>query len=520
MTPTSFVKLLPALFTALLLTLSRSLSAADYYLSTDGRDEAAGTSAQTPWRSLDRLRRVTLRPGDRVRLHGGDTFAGGLTVENVRGDARHPLIISSYGRGRATINAGAGDGLFFRNCSGIVVGNIDLAGAGYGANRGTGIRVLNTLPGAVQLPFVRISRCVAHGFGKEGIYIGSANFGPLPLPDGSASAPPDSSQSGFSDVRIDRCTVYDNVCYGIYVTGVWDAKTTAYANRDVTIWRCVAYRNPGDPDYMANHSGSGILLDNTQDGRIDRCVAYGNGFRCNTRVGGPCGIWTHASDRIVISRCTSVNNRTGRGVDGAGFDFDAGVSNSVLHHNTSGFNDGAGYLLYVYADAPHRFENNVCHHNVSVNDGRRNDYGGFFIRSDGRGIRGDIGNTRLHHNRIYQTPSPNRQSSGIYLGNTIGTELYKNTFVTEGDVPVLRIKPNHTDLTIHQNSYWSRSDSVRIDMDIANSDKPASVPVFRDVRQWSRETGYEQQNGRFAGRTKRPGLRFVRRVEQVAERYR
>lgn len=441
---------------------------------------------------------------------------GGLSVENVRATARRPLVVSGYGRGRAVIRAGKGDGLFFRNCSGVVVRNIEFIGVGNARNKGTGLRILNTLPGAVQLPYVRIRDCVAHGFGKEGIYVGSANFGPLPLPDGSASAAPDRSQSGFSDVRIERCTTYNNVYYGIYVTGVWDDKSTRYANHKVTIRRCVAYSNPGDPDYMSNHSGSGILLDNVQDGRIDRCIAYNNGFRCNARVGGPCGIWTHAADGVVISRCISVNNRTGRGIDGAGFDFDAGVSNSVMHHNISGFNDGAGYLLYVYPNAPHRFENNTCHHNLSVNDGRRNDYGGFFIRNDGSGVR----NTRLHHNRIYQTPSPNRQSSGIYVANTLGTDLYKNTFVAGGDVPLLRIKPDQTGLALSRNAYQSVSDSVRIDMDIADPQKPAHVPVFRNVRQWSRETGYEQQNGRFTGRVGQPKLGFVQRVQRLAEQYR
>ncbi len=508
-----FLRLLPYL--VLLLLLTRPLLATDYYLSAEGRDDASGTSSRTPWRSLNRLRPVKLQPGDRVRLRAGDTFAGGVYVADVRATARQPLTISSYGRGRATINAGKGDGLFFRNCSGIVVKNVEVVGVGYPRNVGTGLRVLNTLPGAVKLPYVRIQNCVAHGFGKEGFYVGSASFGPLALPDGSASAAPDQSQSGFSDVRIEHCTAYENVYYGIYVTGVWDAKSPAYANQNVLIRRCVAYSNPGDPDYMSNHSGSGILLDDTQNGRIDRCIAYNNGYRCNTRVGGPCGIWTHASDRIVISRCVSVNNRTDRGLDGAGFDFDAGVSNSVMHHNISGFNDGAGYLLYVYPNAPHRFENNVCHHNLSVNDGRKNDYGGFFIRNDGDGVR----NTVLHHNQVYQTPSPNRQSSGIYLGNTIGTQLRRNVWVGRGDVPLLRIKPNHTQLILTGNTYWSLSDSLRIDMNIADGKQPVNVPVFRDVQTWSRETGYEQLNGRFTARTRRPSLRFVRRVERLARRY-
>lgn len=501
-----------------LLFLSINARATDYYLSAEGRDDAPGTSAQTPFRTLARLREVTLHPGDRVYLRGGDTFVGSLLVADVRATARRPLTVSSYGRGRAVIQAGTGDGLFFRNCSGVVVENVELAGAGYPANRGTGLRVLNTLPGAVRLPYVRIRNCVAHGFGKEGFYVGSANFGPLPLPDGSAQAPPDSSQSGFSNVRIEGCTAYENVYYGIYVTGIWDANAQTYANRNVRIRRCTAYNNPGDPDFMENHSGSGILLDNVQNGQIDRCVAHNNGYRCNARVGGPCGIWTHAADRVVISRCISVNNRTGRGVDGAGFDFDAGVSNSVLHHNTSGFNDGAGYLLYVYAPAPHRFENNRAHHNVSVNDGRKNDYGGFFVRNDGTGIR----SLRLDHNRVYQTPSVNRQSSGIYLWNTTDATLTRNVLVGAGDVPLLRIRPNHDRLTIRRNTYRSLTDSLRIDGSIRNYNEPPTTPVavFRDLRTWSQQTGYERMDNRFTGRVRKPGLRWVRRVERLAKRYR
>lgn len=496
---------------------SNDTHATNYYLSAEGRDDAPGTSARTPWQTLARLQRVTLRPGDRVYLRGGDTFAGSLSIENVRATTRRPLTISSYGNGRAIISAGKGDGLFLRNCSGVVVKNIEFAGAGYPANKGTGLRILNTLPGAVRLSFVRIRNCVAHGFGKEGFYVGSSNFGPLPLPDGSAQAPPDNSQSGFSNVRIDDCTAYDNVYYGIYVTGVWDDKATAYANHNVRIRRCTAYNNPGDPEFMDNHSGSGILLDNVQDGQIDRCVAYNNGYRCDAHVGGPCGIWAHAADRVVISRCISVNNRTGKGVDGAGFDFDAGVSNSVMRHNISGFNDGAGYLLYVYAPAPHRFVNNRAHHNISVNDGRKNDYAGFHIRNDGTGIT----NLRIDNNRVYQTPSPNRKSSGIYLWNTVDATLTRNVLVGAGDVPLLRIRPNHKQLLIRENTYWSTSDSLRIDGNIYHDNKPASkaIPKFADVRAWSEASGHERKNGRFTGRVRQPDLRWVAQVERLAERY-
>ena len=94
------LKLHPLFHLTILLLLTKSpLQAADYYLSANGHDEATGTSARTPWRSLERLRQVTLRPGDRIRLRGGDTFAGNFHLENIQGDSRRSLTISSYGRG-------------------------------------------------------------------------------------------------------------------------------------------------------------------------------------------------------------------------------------------------------------------------------------------------------------------------------------------------------------------------------------------------------------------------------------
>ena len=147
--------------------------------------------------------------------------------------------------------------------------------------------------------------------------------------------PADESQSGYCDVRISNCLASDNAYAGIHVYGVHDFHAKTYAHRDVAVVDCVAHDNPGDPDFLDNHSGNGILLHDVDGGVIDGCTAYGNGSLCRAKSGGPVGIWAWSSRKLVIQNCVSVRNRTGGKYDGGGFDFDGGVSESVMQYNYS-----------------------------------------------------------------------------------------------------------------------------------------------------------------------------------------
>jgi hypothetical protein len=73
--------------------------ATDYYLDSErGSDEAAGTSPQEAWASLDRLAQVTLEPGDRALLRRGSTFRGRLQVDG-SGTEQAPIIVGAWGEG-------------------------------------------------------------------------------------------------------------------------------------------------------------------------------------------------------------------------------------------------------------------------------------------------------------------------------------------------------------------------------------------------------------------------------------
>jgi hypothetical protein len=127
-------------------------------------------------------------------------------------------------------------------------------------NGGYRVKILNDKPGNGKLSYIRIEQVEASGFRWAGIYVGGV---PTDLPDITA---PEGSRFGFSDVQIKNCTAYDNMYYGIYVSAAWKPDSKEYGNENVRIIDCMAYENTGDPTYTRNHSGSGIMLDDTDVG--------------------------------------------------------------------------------------------------------------------------------------------------------------------------------------------------------------------------------------------------------------
>ena len=425
------------LFAALCLQVSAQ--AADYYVSPNGSDGNAGTSPSRPWKTIAKVNSWDFKPGDRILFQGGQSFAGNLVFTAAdAGTSAKPVTVSAYGTGRATILAGDGTGILVENAGGFSISNLVVVGENRTTNKGNGVCVLNRLPGAVKLGFVRIDNVDASRFGTSGIVVGGD--------------PPDSSKSGFDDVRITRCKAHDNAYYGIHVTGAWNPSASGYANRRVYVGHCKAYDNPGDPAFQKNHSGNGIMIEEVDGGTIERCVAYNNGYLCNYPGGGPVGIWAHAANRVIIQYNESYNNRTGKSVDGGGFDFDGGVSNSLLQYNYSHGNDGAGYLLYVYKGAPHTFRNNVMRYNISEDDGRKNTYSGIYVGNDGSGVS----DLETYNNTIYISPSTGAaKPRAVLVRGTTNVHFRNNIFVAIGGVPVLDVAEKQPGLLFQGNDYWA-----------------------------------------------------------------
>ncbi|MFC5829727.1 NosD domain-containing protein [Nonomuraea insulae] len=82
---------------------------ATYFVdSRAGDDGAAGTSAATAWKSLDKVNAAALKPGDTISVKRGSGFTGPLRLK-ASGTAAQPIKIQAYGTGALAKISGTRD---------------------------------------------------------------------------------------------------------------------------------------------------------------------------------------------------------------------------------------------------------------------------------------------------------------------------------------------------------------------------------------------------------------------------
>ncbi|MBB4661651.1 right-handed parallel beta-helix repeat-containing protein [Conexibacter arvalis] len=463
-----------------LVSCDGALAARTFHVSPDGDDRAAGTASE-PWRSLARVNRARLRPGDRVLLRGGAEFRGQLRLGPDDAGARgRAVAIGSYGGGRATIRSGRASAVLVLNAGRVRVSDLRLVGSGPLDNRGSGVEFRNTLPRARRLTGISIARVEASGFGVAGIAV--------------HGRPADRSQSGFRTIRISDCVAHDNRRYGVYVGGIEDRRTRRFANADARIDRCRAYDNHGDPRFTANHSGSGIFLSNVDGGAITHSVAHDNGSLNACRNCGPVGIWAAIARDVTIERNESYRNRSGPGGrDGDGFDLDGGTIGCVVQHNYSHDNDGAGFMVYNWTGAPHEVRGNVVRFNISQDDSRRGGLPAILVGNDGSSNAG----TRVHNNTVYLSPPPGGRPAAIGVYGTTSALVANNVLYTTGGLPLVDAAADQPGLRFRGNLYWTAGEPFSV---------TDAGRRHGSLEAWRAATGQERVDGRAVGRFADPLL--------------
>ena len=336
----------------------------NYYFSTSGLDSNPGT-LDLPLKTLAALGSIRLEPGDSVLLKGGDMFTGTLEL-HPKGNKSLPILISSYGTGKAAIDSG--------NSLAVIISgkwfhlkNINAKGAGRKAGNTThGISVYDTEHAVVE--GIRVE-----GFQKCGLSVHNSK-----------------------SVSVKDIHAVHNGAVGISV----------YESQRIIVSNCLAENNPGDPTKLDNHSGNGILVGESKLVTIDHCVATNNGWDMPRIGNGPVGIWAYQSDRVIIQYCIAYRNRTSPGAkDGGGFDFDGGVTNSVIRYCLSYENEGAGIGLFQYNGADAWKNNTICY-NISINDGVKTDgAGGIFIWNGGPTID-ELADCYVFNNVVFNESKP------------------------------------------------------------------------------------------------------------------
>ncbi len=403
-----------------------------YYISATGDDAANGLSVATAWRSLQRVNMVVFHPGDRLLLQGGASFPGSVYLDAAdAGDAQHPVVIGSYGAGRARIIPIGTTGIFVYNTAGVDVRNLVLTGDATDYRRESGISFYNDLPGDRKLVHVLVTGVEVSGF-RHGVAVGGA-----------------SGASGFQDVAVRSAKLHDNLVTGLLTYGpVLSAAAPTYANAGVRVSQVQAYRNVGDAIDRTHNTGSGIVLGSVQGGSVERSSAWANGSACRAPE-GPVGIWTYDSDGVAIRGNISHDNRTGGAADGDGFDLDQNVSNSILERNLSYGNDGAGILMYTgLANGLHR--GNVVRFNISQGDARSGRYGALTLW-------GRISDAQVYDNTVVALPNVAVRPPVVKLmPGLAGVAMRNNLLVSDGAGPLVSVPSLPApDVMLQGNDYWA-----------------------------------------------------------------
>lgn len=417
----------------------------EYYVSQDGNDANTGTKA-SPFRSLQKLNALVLEPGDKVYLKGGDMFEGTLSL-TLNGEAGKPIIVTSYDneKGNAVIAGGNKEGVVIRGGH-FQFTKIDVKGAGRKEGNTTNGITLDNVTNAL------VEHSTIEGFQKSGIELKSCK-----------------------DAEVKNVVAMNNGFCGIYITGSGENRS-----KNILVKDCKAENNPGDPTMLENHSGNGILAGYADSVLIDHCVATNNGWDMPRVGNGPVGIWTYESSYVTIQYCISYKNKTSKGAkDGGGFDFDGGVTNSVMQYCLSYDNEGAGYGLFQYAGAS-LWYNNIVRYCLSINDAVSTEGAGGIFVWNGSEDSVQLADCYIYNNVVYATHAPAVEFETASLHKNFN--FYNNIFIGTGDI----VHGPSSGERFYHNVWW-----------------PASTPVkfrgYNNLAAWSNATGQESMNGKVTG---------------------
>lgn len=462
-------------FFVALLALVSSANATKYYVSSTGDDTNSGTSGSAAWATIDKVNKTTFLRGDQILFEAGQTFTGSILLQGA-GTATQPIIVSSYGKGRATINSGILGGFSSYDAAGIEVRRLAFVGSGKTTNTDSGLTFYNS-KADTQFDYLRLDSLEVSGYVGMGIIIMGLK-----------------GTSGYNNVRINFCQLHDIGECGIYV-----GAQALNANHDWYVGYCQVYNVSGRPNMVYQNSGNGIVLGGVDNGLIEHCLAHHNGELNGNPWGGPVGIWGMYCNNLTIQYCESHHNDSGTQYDGGGFDLDGGCTNSVLQYNYSHDNAGPGFLISQYVGA-FPMHDVVVRYNVSDNDARRNGQGALEVWSSGQAQSG-INTASFYNNTVRLGAAVDgSQAKAVKVMSCDYTNLtFRNNVLATSDDVIAFSTVCSAELRMEGNCYW-------------NSNKPLLInwngTTFNDLATLRTNTGQEKMltNGDDTGMSVDPQL--------------
>jgi hypothetical protein len=210
---------------------------------------------------------------------------------------------------------------------------------------------------------------------------------------------------------------------------------------------------------------------------------------------GPVGIWVWDADSVIIEHCLSYRNKTSNGGgDGGGFDFDGGVTNSIMQYCLSYENEGSGIGLFEF-DHAGPWYNNTIRYNISINDGNTSAAkAGIFIWN--ASTTQNLKNCYIYNNTIY-----NNKNAAINYStesNNEGFVFYNNIMVGNKEI----VSGNNITGKYLGNCWWSLQNGFNVNQ-------------ITDFNTWAAQKQQEILNGNMTGVNRDPGFANMDNINMI-----
>lgn len=401
---------------------AEATSGTTYYVNcASGSDSAHGTSPAKAWKSLNRVNKVTYKPGDSVLFARGTTCQGVLQPKG-SGTAAAPITLGAYGTGdRPKIVApGARAAIFLRNVQGYEIRALDVSNPGPAdgtARVGIYVQLVDFGIGRHYL----VHNTVVHDIpGCDCLDPALENSGGILFEAGGSTKP-----TGFDGITVTKNSVSGTDNVGIGTLSLWSKRSPLYPaglNSYVPITNVRIAHNT-----VSDQGGDGILVMNGASPVVERNLVSGFGLRASQSHGG---ILAFNSDDARIQ----LNEVTGGAASPPSFalSVDAATSGLIVQRNYS--HDNHGPFLLMCAPTGSTVSGATVRYNISNND---HDIAAFGIPVVAGGCFGStepITDTAFYNNVIYSPEAsfvvgalpnvPVTFTNNIFSGQSAGAQIF------------------------------------------------------------------------------------------------
>ncbi|WP_293667439.1 right-handed parallel beta-helix repeat-containing protein [uncultured Parabacteroides sp.] len=410
------------LFSLLWMSCSNQTASSYYLDAVNGDDSQNGLTEATAWKSLSGLRNVELKPGDRIRLKRGGTFAGELEISG-QGTPDNRIYVEAYGEGDKPCIVGNDTSLYavrIFNSDYLTLRDIAIVNTGKERRpHRTGLKI--------ECRDYGVSRNIA----VDGVDVRDVN-GSLVKEEG-----------GGSGILI--------VNGGKDIISVFDSLTIENCHilrcaRNAMIWSGYSSRenwHPSKHTIVRNNLIEEVPGDGIVPIGCDSTLIEHNVMRNCPAIlpdsEAAAGIWPWSCDNTII-QFNEVSDHKAPW-DAQGFDSDWNCRNTLIQYNYSHDNDGGMVLICNSGESPATFNagnvGTVIRYNISINDGRRTRPTRAGMFSPSIHIAGPVKNTTISHNIIHANRRATKEAdrsmitSDSWGGYSDSTFVQGNIFYTQ-----------------------------------------------------------------------------------------